>query len=167
MHEEPLLEQGDTELEEPEEVDHQYDEFEFYLEEAMAELLQEIEDDAPSSSATPATSSGSAAPARAQRGGPRNYDRSFTWGSFIFTPRDVSVKNPYGAWQASCKFHRLGPNSGCRRQLSMQDEVDEPNVIRTLKSWCVEAENYERQRYHIEDELVRTYHMQYYSMHSY
>ena len=157
MHEEPLLEQGDTELEEPEEVDHQYDEFEFYLEEAMAELLQEIEDDAPSSSATPATSSGSAAPARAQRGGPRNYDRSFTWGSFIFTPRDVSVKNPYGAWQASCKFHRLGPHSGCRRQLSMRDEVDEPNVIRTLKSWCVEAENYDRQRYHIEVPLCIDY----------
>ena len=39
----------------------------------------------------------------------------------------------------------------------MRDEVDEPNVIRTLKSWCVEAENYERQRYHIEVPLCIDY----------
>lgn len=78
--------------------------------------------------------------------------RHFYWGSFKFT----AVKGQ-AAWQVHCDFHRLSDVSYCRRRLGMANNSveEESAVIRTLKAWCLEAENHDRQRSHLEEPLVR------------
>ena len=73
------------------------------------------------------------------------------WGVFTVTACKAGKGCPYGGYQASCPFHRLGPSSGCKHRKSMPSpsEADKLLTLRALLWWCVQAKDYQRQRTHL------------------
>ena len=78
------------------------------------------------------------------------HEESFAWpdvdnGPFIFTYRPVKHgKRKTGGYQVTCypglHAHRTA-GSQCRKCLSLRDDYDDEDIIRSLKLWCLVCED--------------------------
>ena len=81
----------------------------------------------------------------------RNLCRCNPWGPFTFVWRPAGVDIPHGAVQVTCPFHRKTDSTDCKKTMSLRERsAEEGNVVLwTLRHWCNQAINFDRQRDHV------------------
>lgn len=73
------------------------------------------------------------------------------WASFVFSRKRPDNSPPFGAIQATCKFHALSHRTGCKKTLRLlSDGPDgEAHCLLALKHWCNQAKQFRHQRWHV------------------
>ena len=100
-------------------------------------------------SAAPSLPSGSSGPAAQPFHVPADYIDH--WGPFTIAFFLPSASKKFGAAEARCPFHALGPKSRCKKYISLRsgDPAHRLEILWALRAWCNRARDCDRQRTHL------------------